>query len=87
MNKYHENWINITTTITAMELKHQDKLRQALHIAPGQCVDYRVVGCFLRNVFNHTVLNINRHKLYIVAKLYDYLNFILEAYFTVNNKM
>lgn len=48
MNKYHENWINITTTVTAMELKHQDKLRQALHIAPGQCVNYRVVGFFFK---------------------------------------
>ena len=36
-----------------------------------------LLGFYLRNILNHTDLNINTQKLYLLAKLYDYPNFIL----------
>ena len=36
-----------------------------------------LLGFYLRHIFDHTDLNINTQKSHIVAKLYDYLNFIL----------
>lgn len=59
------------------ELKHQTKLRPALYTALSQSINYRVFCFFFKNMFNHTVLNINIHKLYLEVKLYHYLNFVL----------
>ena len=57
--------------MAGIELKHQTKLRPALHIALSQSINYRgLLWVFLRNIFNYNVLNINIHKLYLEVKLY-----------------
>lgn len=65
--------------MVATELKHQNKLNldQHFQIALSQSVDYRIAEVFLRNIFDHIVLNKNIHILYVVVTFYHYLNFTL----------